>query len=97
MKRELKTKTTYGYRCDERLKTNVKESTRLAYTPLVNLSNTNKLKDTKGIHDVVFLLSKDDRTLSEAQVKSSVDNYKVSLNRKKKSEKDTDPKDKNQE
>ena len=34
LKRELKTKTTYGYRCDERLKTNVKESTRLACTPL---------------------------------------------------------------
>ncbi len=26
LKRELKTKITYGYRCDERLKTNVKES-----------------------------------------------------------------------
>ena len=25
LKRELKTKTTYGYRCDERLKTNVKD------------------------------------------------------------------------
>ncbi len=35
LKREVKTKTTYGYRCDERLKTNVKESTRLACTPLV--------------------------------------------------------------
>ena len=34
LKRELKTKTTYGYRCDERLKTNVKESTRLTCTPL---------------------------------------------------------------
>ena len=34
LKRELKTKTTYGYRCDERLKTNVKESTHLACTPL---------------------------------------------------------------
>ncbi len=32
LKRELKTKTTYGYRCNERLKTNVKESTRLACT-----------------------------------------------------------------
>ena len=32
LKPELKTKTTYGYRCDERLKTNVKESTRLACT-----------------------------------------------------------------
>ena len=34
LKRELKTKTTYGYRCDERLKTNVKESTHLTCTPL---------------------------------------------------------------
>ena len=34
LKRETKTKTTYGYRCDERLKINVKESTRLGYTPL---------------------------------------------------------------
>ena len=34
LKRELKTKTTYGYRCDERLQTNVKESTRLGCTPL---------------------------------------------------------------
>ena len=34
LKRELKTKTIYGCRCDERLKTNVEESTRLACTPL---------------------------------------------------------------
>ena len=34
LKRALKTKTIYGYRCDERLKTNVEESTRLGYTPL---------------------------------------------------------------
>ena len=34
LKRDLKTKTTYGYRYDERLKTNVKESTRLTCTPL---------------------------------------------------------------
>ena len=34
LKRALKTKTIYGYRCDERLKTNVEESTRLVYTPL---------------------------------------------------------------
>ena len=34
LKRDLKTKTIYGYRCDERLKTNIKESTRLACTPL---------------------------------------------------------------
>jgi hypothetical protein len=46
---------------------------------------------------VDVLLSKDDRSLSEAEVKTWVDNYKASLNRKKKSEKDTDPKDKDQE
>ncbi len=34
LKRTLKTKTIYGYRCDERLKTNVEESTRLGCTPL---------------------------------------------------------------
>jgi hypothetical protein len=34
LKRTLKTKTIYGYRCDERLKSNVEESTRLACTPL---------------------------------------------------------------
>ena len=34
LKRELKTKTIYGYRCDERLKTNVEESTRLGCNPL---------------------------------------------------------------
>ena len=34
LKRELKTKTIYGYRCDERIKTNVEESTRLTCTPL---------------------------------------------------------------
>jgi hypothetical protein len=46
---------------------------------------------------VVLLLSKDDRPLLEAQVKTWVDNYQASLNRKKQSEKDTDPKDKDQE
>ncbi len=51
----------------------------------------------KDIHDVVLLLSKDDRSLSETQEKTLVDNYKASLNRKKQSEKDTDPKDKDQE
>ncbi len=36
VKRELKTKTIYGFRCDERLKTKVEESThtRLGYTLL---------------------------------------------------------------
>ncbi len=34
LKRALKTKTIYGYRCDERIKTNVEESTRLTSTPL---------------------------------------------------------------
>ena len=63
----------------------------------LSLNDTNKLKDKKDIHDVVLLLSKDDRSLSETQVKTWVDNYKPSLNRKKQSEKDTDPKDKDQE
>jgi hypothetical protein len=75
---------------------------RHVFTPLekeilVNLYNTNKLKDKKDIHDVVLLLSKDDRPLSETLVKTWVDNYKSSLNRKNQSEKDTDPKDKDQE
>jgi hypothetical protein len=64
--------------------------TRLEKEILVNLYNTNKLKDKRDIHDVVLLLSKDDRPLSETQVKTSVDNYKSSLNRKKQSEKDRD-------
>ena len=34
LKRELKTKTIYGFRCDERLQTKVEESTRLAWTQL---------------------------------------------------------------
>jgi hypothetical protein len=79
-------------------------SKRHVFTPLekeilVNLYNTNKRKDKKDIQDVVLLLSKDDRSLprSETHVKTWVDNYKSSLNRKKQSEKDTDPKDTDQE
>jgi hypothetical protein len=34
LKRELKTKTIHGFRCDERLKTKVEESTRLTCTLL---------------------------------------------------------------
>ena len=34
LKRELKTKTIYGFRCDEGLKTKVEESTRLTCTLL---------------------------------------------------------------
>ena len=34
LKRELKTKTIYGFRCDERLQTKVEEFTRLACTLL---------------------------------------------------------------
>jgi hypothetical protein len=34
LKRDLKTKTIYGFRCDERLKTKVEKSTRLACTLL---------------------------------------------------------------
>ncbi len=72
---------------------------RHVFTPLekeilVNLYNTIKLQDKKDIHDVVLLLSKDDRSLSETLVKTWVDNYKSSFNRKKQSEKDTDRKDK---
>ena len=32
LKREVKTKPIYEFRCDERLKTKVEESTRLVYT-----------------------------------------------------------------
>ena len=35
IKRELKTEPIYKCRCDERLKTRVEESTRLAFTQLV--------------------------------------------------------------
>ena len=50
LNRELKTKTTYGYRYDERLKTNVKESsTRLACTPLCAELEHLKI-ETKLIH-----------------------------------------------
>ena len=74
---------------------------RHVFTPLekeilVNLYNTNKVKDKKDIHDVVLLLSKDERSLSETLVKTWVDNYKSSLNRKQ-SEKDNDHKDEDQE
>jgi hypothetical protein len=47
--------------------------------------------------DVVLLLSKDDKKLSEEQVKTWVDNFRTSLNRKKQTGKETDPKDKDQE
>ncbi len=75
---------------------------RRVFTPLekevlANLYHTNKWKDTKDIQDVVLLLSKDDNKLSETQVKSWVDNYKASLNRKKQTGKQTDPKDKDQQ
>ncbi len=65
-------------------------SKRHVFTPLekeilVNLYNTNNLKTKKDVHDEVLLLSKDDRSLSETQVKTWVDNYKTSLNRKKQS------------
>ena len=35
MNRELKTRPIYEYRCDERLKTKVEESTSLTYTGLI--------------------------------------------------------------
>ncbi len=40
IKRELKTRLIYEYRCDERLKTKNEESTRLADTGLVNIFGT---------------------------------------------------------
>ena len=49
LKRELKTKTIYGFRCDERLKTKVEESIRLACTllfaELEHLKIETRLKD----------------------------------------------------
>ena len=37
IKRELKTRPIYEYRCDERLKTRVEKSTRLVCTQLVEM------------------------------------------------------------
>ena len=45
LKRELKTKTIYGFRCDESLKTKVEESTRLVYTVLFGELNHPKDRD----------------------------------------------------
>ena len=39
LKRALKTKTIYGYRCDERLKTNVVESTFVESTRCLFIMN----------------------------------------------------------
>ena len=51
LKRALQTKTIYGYRCDERLKTNVEESTRLTYTPLCAELKTPKDRDEVNKRD----------------------------------------------
>ena len=50
---------------------------------LENLYIAGKLKDKKSRENVVLILSKDDNKLSEAQVKTWVDNYKESLKWKK--------------
>ena len=42
LKREVKTKTIYGFRCDERLKTKVEESTLLTCTQLLSLFIMNR-------------------------------------------------------
>ncbi len=45
---------------------------------------------SKSIQDVVLLLSKDDNKLSEAQVKTWVDNYKSSLNTEEEAHRERD-------
>jgi len=52
MKRELKTRPIYECRCDERLKTKVEESTRLAYTGL--LGEPEHLKIETRLIDEMF-------------------------------------------
>jgi hypothetical protein len=44
IKRKLKTRPIYECRCDERLKTNVEESTRLTYTGLIGELEHLKIK-----------------------------------------------------
>ena len=51
LKRELKTKTIYGYRCDERLKTNVEESTRLDCPCIGYLRDSNDTGQKKKSND----------------------------------------------
>jgi hypothetical protein len=52
LKRELKTKPIYEFRCDERLKTKVEESTRLTWTLLV--SELEHLKIETRLIDEMF-------------------------------------------
>ncbi len=47
--------------------------------------------------DVAVIVSKDGNKLSEEQVKTWVDNFRASLNKKKQRVKEPDPKDKDQE
>ena len=63
LKQELKTKAIYEFRCDERLKTKVEESTRLVYTRLFveleHLTIETKLIDemfTSVMGEYVFLM-----------------------------------------
>ncbi len=66
LKRALKTKTTYGYRCDERLKTNVKESTRLACTRLCaeleHLKIETRLTSETPVSEMVHFLKRGNRS-----------------------------------
>jgi hypothetical protein len=52
IKRELKTRPRYEFRCDERLKTKAEESTRLAYTGL--LGELEHLKIETRLIDEMF-------------------------------------------
>ena len=52
IKRGLKTRPTYEFRCDERLKTKPEESTRLAYTEL--LGELEHLKIETRLIDEMF-------------------------------------------
>jgi hypothetical protein len=50
IKRDLKTKPVHGCRCDERLKTETEESTRLVYTGLRGGLEHLKIKTRFGIN-----------------------------------------------
>ena len=53
IKREIKTEPIYECRCDERLKSRVEESTRLAYTQLVG--ELEHLKTETRLIDEMFV------------------------------------------
>jgi hypothetical protein len=57
MKRELKRRLIYEYRCDERLKTKKEESTHLVDTGLV-MNHESMEKKSKNIESMWFQISK---------------------------------------